>query len=94
MQLNKTESFGERAVRLIRQRPALFDALLEYEKTRKFPKFVYKERLDITLDGTLLRQFRRYCRETGRVMSRVVEMHIKEELGKITLSRQIIPNHG
>ena len=84
MQLNKTESFGERAVSLIRRRPALFEALLDYEKTRKFPKLVYRERLDITINGNLLKRFRRYCKEHGYTMSRLIELCMIEEIGELS----------
>ena len=37
-----SDSFGERAVRLIHKRPEVFEALLEFERTKKLPKIVSK----------------------------------------------------
>ena len=82
MQLNKQKSFGKLISGVIDRNPGVFDALLEFERTKKLPKTVYKERLDITIDGHLLREFRRYCKERGFVVSRLIEKHVKEELGK------------
>ena len=77
MQLTK---YGKRALQVIREHPEAFEALLEYERTKKLPKLSYKERANFTIDSTLLRKFRAYCKEKGLNMSRLVEKHLKEEM--------------
>jgi len=67
--------------KVIREHPDVFDALLEYERTKKLPRLSYRERANFTIDSTLLRKFRGHCRRNSLNMSRVIERHIKEELG-------------
>ena len=69
--------------RIIRENPAVFEALLEYGRTKKIPKLNYKTRANFTLDSDIFRKFRSYCNERGLSMSRVVEKHIKEELSSV-----------
>jgi hypothetical protein len=73
--------YGKRAIQVIREHPEAFEALLEYERTKKLPKLSYKERANFTIDSTLLRKFRGYCKEKGLNMSRVVERGMKDEIG-------------
>ena len=73
--------FVETARRIIRENPGAFEALLEYERTKKLPKITYRERANFTLDSVLLRKFRSHCTQKNLNMSRVIEKHIKEELG-------------
>ncbi|MBI2668701.1 hypothetical protein HYX14_02565 [Candidatus Woesearchaeota archaeon] len=69
------------ALNIIKEHPQVFEALAEYDRTGKLPKTIYRERLNITIDNTLLRKFKQYARERGLNMSRVIEKHIKEEMG-------------
>lgn len=71
----------EHALKAIKENPGVFEALEEYDRTRKLPKTAYRERINLTIDGNLLRKFRKYAKERGLNMSRIVEKHIKEELG-------------
>lgn len=73
--------FIETARRFIRENPEFFEALMEFERTKKLPKLSRKERINITIDTDLLRKFRRYCKAKGYAMSTLLERHIKEELG-------------
>ena len=73
--------FLETARRVVRENPEVFDALLEYERTKKLPKLTYHTRANFTIESNLLRKFRAYCTERGMNMSKVLEKHIKEELG-------------
>ena len=66
--------------KIIKENPRMFEALLEFERTKKLPKLVYRERINLTIDGNLLRKFKRYCQEHGYNMSRLIEKHIKKEL--------------
>jgi len=71
----------EHALKAIKENPEVFEALAEYDKTRKLPKTAYRERINVTIDANLLRKFRKYAKERGLNMSRIVEKHIKEEMG-------------
>lgn len=71
----------KRALRIIKEHPQVFEALEEYDRTRKMPKTIYRERINLTIDGDLLKKFRKYAREKGLNMSRVIENYIKKELG-------------
>ena len=75
------KKFIETARRIIKENPEVFEALLEFERTKKLPKLTRKERINITIDSDLLRKFRDYCRKNNKVISGVIEKRIKEELG-------------
>ena len=66
--------------KIIKDNPRAFEALLEFERTKKLPKINYRERINLTIDGNLLRKFKKYCKENNYNMSRIIEKHIKEEL--------------
>ncbi len=69
------------ALKAIKEHPQVFEALAEYDRTGKMPKTVYRERINLTIDANLLKKFKHYSQEKGLNMSRVIEKHIKEELG-------------
>ena len=52
----------------------------EYDRTRRLPKLKYKTRANFTVDTDTLRKFRKYCREKGLAMSKIIEMKMKEEM--------------
>ena len=70
----------EKIDRIIKENPRAFDALVEFERTGKLPKVSYRERLNITIDGSLLKKFKSHCREHNYNMSRLIETYIKKEL--------------
>lgn len=74
------QSFKDHAIKGINKYPEIFSALEEFERTKKLPKFSYRKRMDITIDEHLLKKFKEYCQQKGLNMSRVIEMHLKEEL--------------
>jgi len=78
MSSNKLNKIIER---ILKAHPQVFEALAEYDRTGKMPKTVYRERINLTIDGRLLKKFKGYAQEKGLNMSRVIEKHIKEELG-------------
>lgn len=69
------------ALKAIKEHPQVFEALEEYDRTRKLPKTTYRERINVTIDPNVLRKFKQYAQENGLNMSRLIEKHIKEELG-------------
>ena len=68
---------GKQLVKLakesIKEHPEAFEALMEFERTGKLPKLHYKVRANFTIDATLLRKFRAYCKREGKKMSAVLE---------------------
>ena len=72
--------FKDYALKGIKKHPEIFSALEEFEHTKRIPKFSYRKRIDITIDENILKKFKQYCQERGLNMSRLIEIHIKEEL--------------
>lgn len=70
------------ARRIIKEHPEYFEALTEFERTKKLPKFSYKKRVNFTIDSDLLRKFREYCRVNGYKMSTLLEKFIHEKINK------------
>ena len=69
------------ALKAIKQHPQVFEALAEYDRTRKIPKTTYRQRINLTVDTNLLQRFKRYAHKNGLNMSRIIEKYIKTELG-------------
>ncbi|MEK6935133.1 MAG: hypothetical protein AABW46_04605 [Nanoarchaeota archaeon] len=63
----------EKARKAIKERPELFEAMLEFERTGKLPKLTYKKRANFTIDEDILRKFRNYCKDKGYNMSAKIE---------------------
>lgn len=76
MQSNK---FLAIARRIAKEDKALFDGLLEFEKTKKIRT---KERLNFTIDKGLARKFRKFCRKRRYNMSAKVEEAMEKIIGK------------
>ena len=45
---------------------------------------MYRERINLTIDANILKKFKRYAREKGLNMSRVIEKYMLEELQSIS----------
>ncbi len=73
--------FLKTALRIIRENPESFGALEEYDRTRRLKKVNYRQRVNFTIDHGLLKKFKQHCQERNLNMSRVIEKHIKEEIG-------------
>ena len=56
-----------------------FDALMEYEKTKKVRT---KERMNFTIDKSLAVRFKRYARSNNMNMSSIVEKAIKDKIAE------------
>ncbi|MDO8660408.1 MAG: hypothetical protein Q7K43_00825 [Candidatus Woesearchaeota archaeon] len=74
--------FVQTAKRIIKERPEAFEALLEFERTKKLPKTAYKQRVNFTIDSSLYREFRRFCTARNVSMSGLVEKFMREKLLK------------
>lgn len=70
----------ELAKQAIKEKPEVFDALLEFEKTGRIPKFTRKERIDVTIDSEILRKFRTYCEKNRIKMSNLIEDLIEKRI--------------
>ena len=72
MALNK---FQKIAKRISKEEKAMFDSLIEFEKTGKIRT---KTRLNFTIDKGVAEKFRKYCRDQGYNMSAKVEEVLKK----------------
>ena len=70
-----SSKFLEIADRIAREDKALFDSLLEFEKTGKIRT---KTRMNFTINNSLAEKFKKFCRNNGYNMSAKIEQSIKE----------------
>lgn len=70
----------ERAKRIIAEYPEVFQALLDFETTKKIPKMYRKSRLNVTIDENLLRKFKSHAGKKGINISKFIESRMIEEL--------------
>ena len=68
------------AKRIVKENPEHFEALVEFERTKKLPKLSYKQRANFTIDAELLRKFRIYCQKHSYKMSTKLEELIRKEM--------------
>ena len=66
------------AKRIAKEDKALFDTLLEFEKTKKIHT---KTRLNFTIDKSIAEKFKKYCRNNGYNMSAKIEMAMEKIAG-------------
>lgn len=64
----------------IAEHPEAFDALMEFEKTKKLPKFTRKKRVNFTIDSDIFTQFRRLCEHNSMKMSSKIEQLMLEQI--------------
>lgn len=67
------------AKRIVNNNPELFNALMEFEETKKIRT---KKRLNFTIDKNVASNFQKFCREQGYNMSAKVEQMIKKSMEK------------
>jgi hypothetical protein len=72
--------FIQESKTILRNRPGLFEALIEFETTGKIRT---KTRANFTIDRSIYLQYRKYCKKHGINMSQSVERYIKSQLEKI-----------
>lgn len=63
-------SFLRIAEKIVDRDKAVFDALMEFERTKKI---ITKTRLNFTIDKNTASNFKKYCREKGYNMSAKIE---------------------
>lgn len=73
----------ETTERLLIEQPEIFDALTEFERIKKVPKFTYKKRVNFTLDPEVFRKFRKACDRKGIKMSTRIEQLIREDVKNV-----------
>lgn len=66
--------------KVIEKHPEAFEAMLEFERTKKLPRPSYKERVNFTLDRNLIKNLREYSRKKNQKMSNLIEELIREKL--------------
>lgn len=76
MQSNK---FIKKAKEIAKRDSAVFDTLMEFEKTKKIKT---KTRLNFTVDKAIAMNFKKFSREKGYNMSAKVEQAIKQMMGE------------
>lgn len=67
---------------IIARYPEVFQALEEYDRTRKLPKLYRRKRLNITIDENVLQNFKAYCVAKHLNMSRLLEEQMLQEMRK------------
>lgn len=81
MPSDKKSKILEIALDIIKKNPEIFEALVEFEKTKKLPKLNYKQRVNFTIDSNIFKKFREYCKKYGYKMSTKIEQYILKEIG-------------
>jgi|TARA_B100002003_G_C14008039_1_gene486409 hypothetical protein len=76
MQSSKISKIADR---IVKEDNALFDALLEFEKTKKIRT---KTRLNFTVNKGLASKFKKVCRDKGYNMSAKIEQSMRNLVEK------------
>lgn len=76
MQSNK---FIQTAQNIVKRDSAVFDTLMEFEKTKKIRS---KVRLNFTIDKAIAMNFKKFCRDKGYNMSAKIEKAMEEIMTK------------
>jgi hypothetical protein len=71
----RSTEFIQVAREIVKKDRALFEELMEYEKTKKVRT---KERLNFTIDKNVADRFKRHCRRNGYNMSAKIEKAMDE----------------
>ena len=71
--------FIEKAREIAKRDKAVFDTLLEFEKTKKIRT---KTKLNFTIDKSIAFQFKQFCRKHGYNMSAKVEQAMRKLMEK------------
>ena len=58
----------------------MFDDLIEFERTKKLPKVVYRERINFIIDENFLNEFKHHCKKNNYNISGLIEDYIKKGL--------------
>ncbi len=66
----------------IEKYPEAFEAMLEFERTKKLPRPQTKERINFTVDRKLIIKLREYAVRKNQKMSSIVEGLLQEKLAK------------
>lgn len=74
------KEFVKLSEKIIKGNPEAFEALLEFERTKKLPRLNYKERVNFTIDSKLLKKFRLHCKKHNLKMSTKIESLIDESI--------------
>jgi hypothetical protein len=75
----QSSSFLQKANEIRKRDSAVFETLMEFEKTKKISN---KSRLNFTIDKSLAVNFKRFCKEKGYNMSAKIEQAIRDIMSK------------
>ena len=67
-----------KAKQIVNKYPEVFEALLEFERTKKIPLLYRRKRINVTINENIARDFKNYCQHKGLNMSRVLEKKMIE----------------
>ncbi len=76
------KEFVKLARKIIKEHPEAFEAMLEFERTKKLPRPNYKERVNFTLDRNIIKKLREYSRQKNQKMSNIIEEALEEKIKK------------
>ena len=65
---------------LVEENRDYLEALAEFNRTGKLRKIRTKERVNFTIDGFVMHEFRSYAQKHGQKMSTIIEKLIKKEI--------------
>ena len=77
--MRSNTKFIEKAREIAKRDKAVFDTLLEFEKTGEIRT---KTKLNFTIDKTVAAQFKQFCRKQGYNMSAKIEQAMKKLMEK------------
>ncbi|MFH0876528.1 MAG: hypothetical protein V1859_11425 [archaeon] len=74
-----SDNFLKVAEKIAKEDKPFFDSLIEFEKTGKIRT---KDRVNFTIDKSLMEKFRKYCKENGYNMSAKIEKAIEQIISR------------
>ena len=66
--------------KVITKHPEAFEAMLEFERTKKLTRPSYKQIVNFTLDRKTVAKLREYSKVNNKKMSNIIEEFIEKEL--------------
>ncbi len=76
------KNIRKRALKIIDEKPEVFAALEEYDRTRVLRKWDNKVRVNFTLNPDTYKKLKQYSRKSGIKMSTLIENLVAERVGK------------
>jgi hypothetical protein len=77
--MQSESKFVELAKTIARRKRPMFDSLIEFERTKKLRT---KERLNFSIDKSIVADFKNFCKSHGYNMSALIEKSMKDMVNK------------